>query len=66
MDVVNTYRLWLRYELFRGRLTEAAMRASEENLQAFIDAHRAAKPHLVAPAATGEKGLVAMTSVAEG
>ena len=22
-DVVNTYRVWLRYELFRGRLTEA-------------------------------------------
>ena len=21
-DVVNTYRVWLRYELFRGRLTE--------------------------------------------
>jgi predicted PolB exonuclease-like 3'-5' exonuclease len=22
-DVVNTYRIWLRYELFRGRLTDA-------------------------------------------
>jgi predicted PolB exonuclease-like 3'-5' exonuclease len=22
-DVLNTYRLWLRYELFRGRLTQA-------------------------------------------
>ena len=22
-DVVNTYRVWLRYELFRGRLMEA-------------------------------------------
>jgi 3'-5' exonuclease len=65
-DVVNTYRIWLRYELFRGRLTEAGMGASEENLLAFIDAHRAAKPNLVAPTATGEKGLVAMTSVAEG
>ena len=63
---MNTYRIWLRYELFRGRLTEAGMGASEENLLALIDAHRAAKPHLVAPTATGEKGLVAMTSVAEG
>jgi hypothetical protein len=22
-DVVNTYRVWLRHELFRGRLTDA-------------------------------------------
>ena len=22
-DVLNTYRVWLRYELFRGRLSEA-------------------------------------------
>jgi predicted PolB exonuclease-like 3'-5' exonuclease len=28
-DVVNTYRVWLRYELFRGRLTEAEFQASE-------------------------------------
>jgi predicted PolB exonuclease-like 3'-5' exonuclease len=28
-DVVNTYRVWLRYELFRGRLTENGLRASE-------------------------------------
>ena len=23
-DVLNTYRVWLRYELFRGRLSDAA------------------------------------------
>lgn len=27
-DVVNTYRVWLRYELFRGRLSEAEYQAS--------------------------------------
>ena len=27
-DVVNTYRVWLRYELFRGRLTESEHEAS--------------------------------------
>ena len=27
-DVVNTYRVWLRYELFRGRLPETAHRAA--------------------------------------
>jgi 3'-5' exonuclease len=34
--VVNTYRVWLRYELFRGRLTEAAYQGSELNLIEFI------------------------------
>jgi 3'-5' exonuclease len=31
-DVVNTYRVWLRYELFRGKLTSAGYQASEANL----------------------------------
>jgi predicted PolB exonuclease-like 3'-5' exonuclease len=35
-DVVNTYRIWLRYELFRGKLTNAAFQASEANLSEFI------------------------------
>ena len=29
-DIVNTYRVWLRYELFRGRLTEFAHQASNK------------------------------------
>ena len=37
-DVVNTYRVWLRYELFRGRLTESEHQASENNLADFIRA----------------------------
>jgi predicted PolB exonuclease-like 3'-5' exonuclease len=37
-DVVNTYRVWLRYELFRGKLTDAAFQASEANLNEFITA----------------------------
>jgi 3'-5' exonuclease len=37
-DVVNTYRVWLRYELFRGNLTDAAFHASEANLTEFITA----------------------------
>jgi hypothetical protein len=32
-DVVNTYRVWLRYELFRARLTENGLQASEGNLR---------------------------------
>jgi predicted PolB exonuclease-like 3'-5' exonuclease len=37
-DVVNTYRVWLRYELFRSRLNESEHHASERNLADFIDA----------------------------
>jgi 3'-5' exonuclease len=47
-DVVNTYRVWLRYELFRGRLSDAAFQASEANLVDFIKARGNAKPHLAA------------------
>jgi predicted PolB exonuclease-like 3'-5' exonuclease len=35
-DVVNTFRIWLQYELFRGRLTQAGFDASEANLLGFI------------------------------
>jgi 3'-5' exonuclease len=45
-DVVNTYRVWLRYELFRGRLTDIAFAASESNLIEFIKARSNTKPHL--------------------
>src|SRR5689334_1838539 len=45
-DVVNTYRVWLRYELFRGRLTDATFRASEANLVEYIRSHANSKPHL--------------------
>jgi hypothetical protein len=37
-DVVNTYRVWLRYELFRGRLRESEHQASESSLADFIAA----------------------------
>ena len=45
-DVVNTYRVWLRYELFRGRLTESEHEASERNLAEYIKARSNTKPHL--------------------
>ena len=45
-DVVNTYRVWLRYELFRGRLSENGLHASEANLRDYVRARRDAKPHL--------------------
>jgi predicted PolB exonuclease-like 3'-5' exonuclease len=45
-DVVNTYRIWLRYELFRGRLSEAEHQGSEGVLVSFIKTHSNTKPHL--------------------
>ena len=35
-DVINTYRVWLRYELFRGTLSQDAFEASERNLADFM------------------------------
>jgi predicted PolB exonuclease-like 3'-5' exonuclease len=37
-DVVNTYQVWLRYELFRGKLTQNEFEASQRSLADFIDA----------------------------
>jgi predicted PolB exonuclease-like 3'-5' exonuclease len=45
-DAVNTYRVWLRYELFRGRLSDAEFQASEANLIDFIKVRGNTKPHL--------------------
>jgi predicted PolB exonuclease-like 3'-5' exonuclease len=45
-DVLNTYRVWLRYELFRGRLSDAEFQASEAHLVEFVKARENTKPHL--------------------
>ena len=31
-DVVNTYRVWLRHELFQGKLSDSAFETSESKL----------------------------------
>ena len=46
-DIVNTYRVWLRYELFVGRLQETAHQVSELNLVEFIKRHENTKQHLM-------------------
>ena len=46
-DVVNTYRVWLRYELFLGRLSEKSFEASERDVGEFIEA-RAEKKQIKA------------------
>jgi 3'-5' exonuclease len=45
-DIVNTYRVWLRHELFRGNLAHAGFEASEAILGEFIKARINTKPHL--------------------
>ena len=47
-DIVNTYRVWLRYELFRGRLSQNEYEASERGLTEFVKAKESTKPHLSA------------------
>jgi Predicted 3'-5' exonuclease related to the exonuclease domain of PolB len=45
-DVLNTYRVWLRYELFRRGISYDGFRASEDNLTQFIAVRGNSKPHL--------------------
>jgi predicted PolB exonuclease-like 3'-5' exonuclease len=45
-DVLNTFRVWLRYELFRGGLSYEGFRASEDSLTQFITMRGNQKPHL--------------------
>jgi 3'-5' exonuclease len=39
-DVINTYRLWLRHELFRGRLDQGQFEYSERDAGRLLDAAR--------------------------
>jgi 3'-5' exonuclease len=45
-DVLNTFRVWLRYELFRRGLSYKEFRMSEDNLTQFIAVRGNTKPHL--------------------
>jgi 3'-5' exonuclease len=46
-EIVNTYRVWLRYELFKGRLTPIQFQFSEQKLGEFIKLRADTKPHLM-------------------
>lgn len=46
-DVVNTFRVWLRYELFRGALTSKDFEKSEANLADYIRSRANSKSHLL-------------------
>ena len=45
-DIVNTYRVWLRYELFRGRVSSGECEASHHCLAEYLKEKRESKPHL--------------------
>jgi 3'-5' exonuclease len=46
-DVINTYRVWLRYELFRGKMTKQSYETSEANLQTFLKARNNTTPQTI-------------------
>ena len=57
---MNTSRVCLRYELFRGRLTENGLRASEANLSNYTRAHSDTKPHLAYLQVEEQQGAVGL------
>jgi predicted PolB exonuclease-like 3'-5' exonuclease len=47
-DVLNTYRVWLVYELFRGAITQDQLDWSEAQIRDFVSSRKTANPHLSA------------------
>ena len=47
-DVLNTYRVWLVYELFRGSITVKELDWSEAQIRDFVATRKSANPYLCA------------------
>jgi len=47
-DVLNTYRVWLVYELFRGAITAEQLAWSETQIREFVATRKTTNPHLCA------------------
>jgi predicted PolB exonuclease-like 3'-5' exonuclease len=47
-DVLNTYRVWLVYELFCGSITAKEIHWSESQIRDFVASRKSANPHLCA------------------
>jgi 3'-5' exonuclease len=45
-DVLNTYRFWLVYELFRGSITAKELDWSEAQIREFVASRKSVNPHL--------------------
>ena len=52
-DVLNTFRVWLVYELFRGAITDAQLAWSEAQVRDFVTTRKSNNPHLVAAVGIG-------------
>jgi predicted PolB exonuclease-like 3'-5' exonuclease len=46
-DVLNTYRVWLIHELFRGSITTQKLEWSEAQAREFVGRRRPLNPHLI-------------------
>jgi len=46
-DVLNTYRVWLVYELFRGAVTDKQLNWSEMQIRDFVASRKSDNPHLL-------------------
>ena len=47
-DVLNTYRVWLVYELFRGAITAKELEWSEAQIREFVMNRKTSNSHLAA------------------
>jgi 3'-5' exonuclease len=52
-DVLNTYRVWLRYEFFRAAITEKQLDWSETQVRDFVTARKSTNAHLLAVVGIG-------------
>jgi 3'-5' exonuclease len=55
-DVLNTYRIWLVYELFRGSITDKQLEWSEAQIRDFVATRKSGNPHLCAAVGIAKGG----------
>jgi 3'-5' exonuclease len=55
-DVLNTYRVWLVYQLFRGSITAQELDWSETQICDFVAKRKTANSHLSASPGTANAG----------
>jgi 3'-5' exonuclease len=56
-DVLNTYRVWLVYELFRGSVTDKQLEWSEAQIREFVASRRTINSHLCAAVGIVDQSL---------
>jgi predicted PolB exonuclease-like 3'-5' exonuclease len=61
-DVLNTYRVWLIYELFRGSITAQEADCSEAQIREFVANRKTDNPHLRSAIGIANSGAVLLNS----